>query len=377
MKPPLAVPAQGRLNVIADLKVAAASGMAIYRRQVAAAAVGVQPLPLIQGTEVFGPEWVASWHRQHHSWAPTDVACYSILDTVVSGAGQIWLGDQLVTSHEIMPDYVRSGLELANGGSDCFWAATRLPIRRINVPCLVAIGHGIHVYGHFLIELLFRILVAKQAFKGSRLTYHILLDRAAPDWLMKIITEDLDIDSSRLEYFEPDREQVLLRHAIVPTRPLGQESFHPFANNLIDELVDKLPIPRGHWPKRLFIARGRFQNAFAPNRICLNEQVLIDSAAKRHGFVPITIEDMSWREQIALFRNADVVVGQAGSGLHNGLFSKPGSRMGSIGFMNLVQSEIGALRRQNNAFLMNNIRLSGEFVVDKRAFDMFLDRVCE
>jgi capsular polysaccharide biosynthesis protein len=377
MDPFFTVPTRCHLEVIADLKAAAASGMAIYRRPVASAAVGAQPLPLIRGTEVFGPKWLASWHCQHHSWAPTDIACYSILDAVVSGAGQVWLDNHLITSPEIMPDYVRNVLELAQGGSDGFWAATRLPVRKINTPCLVAVGHGIHVYGHFLIELLFRILIANQAFQGSGLTYHILLDRAAPNWLLTIITEELGIDASRLEFFEPDREQVLLRHAIVPTRPLGQERFHPFTNNLIDQLVDRLSIKRADGPKRVFAARKRFQNPFAPNRVCVNEQALIDSAASRHGFVPITPEDMSWREQIALFRDAEIIVGQAGSGLHNALFSMTGSRLASIGFMNLVQSEIGAIRQQHNAFLANDIRLSGEFVVDEERFDTFLDRVCD
>jgi capsular polysaccharide biosynthesis protein len=301
MAPLLSVPAQSHLQMIADLQAAAVSEKVIYRRQVAPAAVGVQPLPLIHGTESFVPGWLANWHSQHHEWAPDDIACYSILDAVISGAGQIWLGGRVVTSPEIMPIYVHNVLELACGGSEAFWAATRLPVRSINVPCLVAIGHGIHVYGHFLIELLFRILVASEAFNKSGLTYHILLDRALPSWLLKIITEDLGVDGSRLEFFEPDREQILLRHAIVPARALGKESFHPFASHLIDHLLERLLIQKADRPKRIFVARKRFQNPFAPNRICLNEQNLADIAAKRHCLVPIAIEDMSWREQIAVF----------------------------------------------------------------------------
>jgi capsular polysaccharide biosynthesis protein len=71
-----------------------------------------------------------------------------------------------------------------------------------------------------------------------------------------------------------------------------------------------------------------------------------------------------------------IIVGLAGSGLHNALFSPPGSRLASIGFINFVQSEIAGLRGQNIAFLTREVNLAGDFTVNEAVFEAFLARVC-
>jgi hypothetical protein len=85
---------------------------------------------------------------------------------------------------------------------------------------------------------------------------------------------------------------------------------------------------------------------------------------------------MAWPQQIAAFRDAEITLGLAGSGLHNALFSAPESALASIGVMNFVQSEIGHLRRQHNAFL-DGIPITGDFAVDEAQFTAFLDAVCD
>jgi capsular polysaccharide biosynthesis protein len=94
------------------------------------------------------------------------------------------------------------------------------------------------------------------------------------------------------------------------------------------------------------------------------------------SFTGVTLETMTWKQQISLFHDAEIIVGQAGSGLHNSLFSGAETRLASIGFMNPVQSEIGALRGHHNAFLTNGINLRGEFMVNEQVFRTFLNQVC-
>jgi capsular polysaccharide biosynthesis protein len=363
--------------MISDLTNAQALGLPILRHLVVPAAGGIQPLPLISGTECFAQEWLVNWHREHHHWPESDMACYSITNAVVSGAGQIWLDGQLITSPEIMPPYVAQGLDIANGGNEMLRGAGALPVRTIETPCLVAIGHGIRVYGHFLIELLFRILAARRAYQTTGLRYRVLLDQAAPEWLLRILDEYLEVRASDIEFFQPEKERVQLHHAIISTTPLRDERFHPATNEMLAALVDRLNIPCLERPlRRVFIGRSGFSNPAAPNRTCVNEQNLIDTAVADYGFTSVAIETMSWSQQIALFREAEIVLGVAGSGLHNALFSHPGSRLGSIGVMNLVQSQIGALRGQHNAFLSKDIKLSGRFQVDEETYQAFLERVC-
>jgi hypothetical protein len=114
------------------------AGLPIVRRQVAPPAGGVQPLPLIAGTEPFAAEWLAKWHSMPHRWPERDIACYSAMDGIVSGNGQVWLSGRLVTSPEIMPAYVAHGLDVANGGNDRLHSAAALPVRTIDAPCLVS-----------------------------------------------------------------------------------------------------------------------------------------------------------------------------------------------------------------------------------------------
>lgn len=348
---------------------------AIHRRSITPHARGRQPLPLISGTESFASAWLRNWHREVHFWEPSDVACYSVLDAIVSGAGNVWIAGSLVTSPEIMPPYVAKILKVSAGGSEQLNFQHTLPVRSISRPCVVAVGHGIKVYGHFLIEMLFRILVARRAFGAMNFRYGILLDGQAPGWLLDILTQDLHIDVRDLEFFDSSIEQVHLRHAILPGRVFLEGHIHPVANELVEEFLQSANLPRSN-KKRLFVTRGRFSNPAAPHRICTNESSLAEMARVEHAFEVVVPERLPWREQIALFQHADIILGQAGSGMHTALFCRPDSRLLSIGVMNLVQAEIGALRAQQTAYFSEGVSLSGEFSIDEAAFRRFLHSAC-
>lgn len=349
-------------------------GGPIFRLPVSDVAGAHQPQPLIPGTEGFARSWLKSWHEQEHRWEPCDIACYTVPDAIISGAGNVWLSDRLVSSPEIMPQYVANGLGVASGGNERLIREQGLPIRPIARPCLVAVGHGIRVYGHFLIEMLFRILVARRAFGGRKFRSGVLLDRQAPQWLLDILINDLGIPQEDLEFFDSSIERVRLMQAILPGRVFIGERVHPIANDLLDNFLQEILIPVST-RKRVFITRRNFSNPAAPHRLCVNEIALVDIAQGNFGFEPVAPEELTWREQIALFRDAEIILGQAGSGLHTALFSRPGSRLASIGFMNLVQPQIAALRGQETAYFANGVDLSGEFRIDEGAFREFLNLV--
>jgi capsular polysaccharide biosynthesis protein len=363
------------LAIIPDLRLAGEAGLPVIRRQIAPPIGHTRRVPLIPGTERFAGPWLPMFHGEHPGWIDHDVAVYSIREARISGDGCIWLEDRLVTSPEVMPQYVAKQLDVEHGGHPELHRTAALPVRAIETPCLVAAGHGVHVYGHFLKEMLFRILLAQAAFQDTGLRYHILLDREAPAWLLRMLIDDLRISPDDLAFFDPKVEQVRLRHAIVPSLLLQPGGFHRIANDMLARMLAGLNLRSfAPTPKRVFVARRDFSNASSAYRYCLNEEALITIAARRHGFTPVTVESMTWSQQIAAFRDAEIVLGLAGSGLHNALFSEPGSALASIGVMNVIQSEIGHLRRQHNAFL-DGIPDSGEFAVDEAQFTAFLDAV--
>ncbi len=145
------------------------------------------------------------------------------------------------------------------------------------------------------------------------------------------MADHFHISQDDIEFFKPENEQVLLRNAVVPAAELRDQYFHPFANELLTDLLCSLNIPKPiNAPQRIFASHATHQNPAAPKRICINEKALVDIAAAR-GFVSVRPETMTWPEQISLFRDAEIVVGQADSGLHNALFCTPGRRLASIG----------------------------------------------
>lgn len=363
--------------MLQDIKRLAGTSGRVIRHQVAPVEPPDPVLPLFQGTEKFSEPWLTAMHSTAAISPPFDLACYIIKDATITGDGQVWIDDHLVIDTEIMPGYVQAVLDLKNGGNTALRGAERLPVRTIYSPCLVASGHGIHVYGHFLVEMLFRILIVERLFELSRPFYKILLDKNCPSWLLRILIDDLKFNQEDLEFFDPLSERLRLSHAIVPTHISRNERFHRRANDLLSNLTDRVNFTSDFVaPARVFIKRKCFRNSASRQRICRNEFDLAALAEDRFGFKSIVPESLTWRQQVALFQQAEIILGQAGSALHTALFSRSGTRLGSIGVMNFTQSSIGALRKQHNAFFTIGATLQDEFSIDETLFEQFLNAFC-
>jgi len=74
-------------------------------------------------------------------------------------------------------------------------------------------------------------------------------------------------------------------------------------------------------PERIYISR-----AVAQRRRVENESE-IHTALNALGFVAIQLENLSWFDQMSLFRGAKIVVAPHGAGLANLVFSRPGTRV--------------------------------------------------
>jgi capsular polysaccharide biosynthesis protein len=248
----------------------------------------------------------------------------------------------------------------------------QLPQRTLNDRTIVAGGWGVDVYGHFLIEMLPRLWVAKQALGDTISDYKILVSSIAKPWLINILTGVLGFSENQLVFYDPEKEFILIREAVLPTLTSFDSHFHPVSNRIIDDLVKDTREHNVFMCSRLFLSRAMVSNPATAPRKCLNEARLAEIAAREFGFTVIAPETLSWPIQINMFHNAEVIAGEFGSGLHNALFAKAGTRVGSIGIHNLAQSLIGALRQHRNAYLAITVRANGEFEIEEETFRSYL-----
>jgi capsular polysaccharide biosynthesis protein len=346
------------------------------RLLVAPAAPRRDPPPLLEGTERFTNDYVIGWHREPRPTPAPEVACTFAPDAIVTGPGHVWLSGALVTAPEIMPAYVRVQHNLPADGA-ALLARHDLPLREIAAPCVVLVGHGLHVYGHFVLEMMFRALLTRRLLAGTGLPVRWLMDADAPAWLTRMLHADLGIPREELEFFRPAEERVRLRQAILPGLVHDDNGFHPYADTLLDDLLAAVaPLPDVPPTRRLFVTRHGFRNTHSYQRDCRNEGALVELAEAR-GFVPVVPEDLDWRRQLALFRNAEIIVGTFGSALHTALVSPAGTRVGVVGMLNPTQSEIAALRGHRMGYLTNGFAVEGQFTVPEDAFAAFLDALCD
>jgi capsular polysaccharide biosynthesis protein len=325
-------------------------------------------------------QWLVDWHGNHTVREVHDVSCYFATDVAVSGRGLIRIQGDLIASPEFMPKYLIDSLQLTAGGTPEAQRAYAPPTQIVEEPCIVFTGHGSNVFGHFLLEALLKLAVAQRALHPTQVqaTPHelrakVLVDDKAASWAYRILYDYFKIKQDDVITYKRDCDVVLLKKAILPTIPSINEGFHPFVNQLIQQIE---PVSVRHSPvgiDRLFITRSLLGQTSSIYRSCINELTLCRIAAVEFGFTPIAPETMPFDAQIRLFANAKAVVGLYGSGLHTAIFSPPGTHVGSVGYLNLVQSTIGALRGHHNAYIRQRLDgPDGGFEVDEGAFRVLL-----
>ena len=78
----------------------------------------------------------------------------------------------------------------------------------------------------------------------------------------------------------------------------------------------------------------------------------IEMVAQQYGFTIVRPEEFPITDQIKLFRNARIVVGEYGSGLNNTIFSKEGTLVLALNWINLVQQGIAVSCRHKLGFVL-------------------------
>jgi len=121
-------------------------------------------------------------------------------------------------------------------------------------------------------------------------------------------------------------------HGINSNLPPRKEVYELFKT-----IVDKIEIDTSNLPKKIYVSRrswvhGDLSNIgtnYTSRRKMINEDELVEYLTSI-GYAEIFTETLSTKEKIALFANAESVIGAIGGGICNVLFSKPDCKLTAI-----------------------------------------------
>jgi capsular polysaccharide biosynthesis protein len=253
-----------------------------------------------------------------------------------------------------------------------------LKTREIDGQAVLLTGPGSTVFGHWLVDFLPRLFVLDISGYDIRKLNYILPDKTPP-WALSLIYE-CGISASQIVFHKAQEELLLVADLIIPTNVRQRSRANPLfrdAANFLADLIDKIsPLPPSPINSgKIFISRRGADNS----RVLVNRDE-IESEAERAGFSIVRPETLTFPQQISLFRQADVLCGEYGSGLHGVIFSRPGTVVcairGSSQHPGWFQSGIGQVFGHPTGYLIGETpqeAVHQQFSISLRALHVGLD----
>lgn len=289
----------------------------------------------------------------------SNIGVYFFQDVHLRGRGFFFADGVLIDAADLMPQYVRD--QIALGQRDDVAGLGRAE-RYVAGASLLLPSEGYPIYGHWLVDILprawlfverFLPMVGRARFLKDVGRLNLVIPADLPVYGLKLLQDffglrDLDLDIVQHDWLH---ENLLLEKAIVPSLMHNSHLFHPATEEFVNfclRLAADSSVDAG---QNLYVTRRSFQaQSQSYKRSLVNEDELL-LLLKARGFRVVTPEDLSWKDQIAVFAKATTIIGESGSGLHNAIFSPARARVLCFRAGNHVQASIAGLRNQKIGFL--------------------------
>lgn len=192
--------------------------------------------------------------------------------------------------------------------------------------------HSNH-YGHFLFECLPAIFSIQKCYlEGYRFPIYVgFQERQFVKNLIKLIIPDADvIPNSKNLIVETDKIYI------------PNQNLNIYPQSLVNEIRSFLENLKRNSKqidfdfKKIFISRSEIKTS---SRYMLNQKN-IEKIAKNFGYAIFNPEKLSFSDQMILFSNAQVIIGEFGSGLHNSIFSQKGTIIYCLNWLTLYQNYV-------------------------------------
>jgi hypothetical protein len=166
-------------------------------------------------------------------------------------------------------------------------------------------------YGHWLSEHVHKLRAVERYEEATGRRPTLILEEDPPTWKREYL-EIFGYDES--DWIEWDVETMRVERLVLPSFPNYTVPGCEWLRERV--LVEAADVDDQEFSSRVFISRRKA----AKKRIKNRDEVL--DVLERFGFEKYVLEDMSVREQAALFANAEYVVAPTGSGLHNVVYGE-------------------------------------------------------
>ncbi len=175
-----------------------------------------------------------------------------------------------------------------------------------------------HIYWHWIFDVLPRLMMLEELEKTPQKIYlqsRLSFQRETLA-LMGVFQRNIVINCDQIP-------MVSAATLLVPCHQIMEGRKFPkwVCQSLRKTFLDKAIRHNGATASRIYISR-----AAANQRRVLNEEEIIP-VLQKYGFQVVKLEDLSFREQMGLFRDAEVVLAANGSGLANLVFCSDGARV--------------------------------------------------
>ena len=272
---------------------------------------------------VFGAPFVERWalaeepsgasgrDGSYTSYAPW---VFIIPNAIVHAAGIVCVGGFVIEETLVHTNPVTDGYRPERDG---IWinvtAGPRLPGAHISTLCGSAGS-----YYHALVDGIGRLSVLPDNILAGSAGLLVPASRLPTvTWLQQQVAQRWSLSRAEIE-----RHGTLQVEQLVLAQPHDSTcNYHPRLADWFSELADLTHGEQATGARRFFIDRRSTQS-----RSLANEDAVI-AALEPLGIQPVAAEYLSGSAQIALFRNAELVVGPHGAGFANLLFASPGCRV--------------------------------------------------
>lgn len=282
--------------------------------------------------------WIAEQVRLPVALPPP--AIYQVYNMGLSGHGCCWLNGRFMRLDSYL-SWVAENEALAG-----HW---RIPgdggeVRVIEEPAIVSFGAGYGCYGHYLVDDLPRLAIAKHLL-GERefLRRKVVVPQKTPSWAINVLKVLGGVPEENLLFFDHEKEYVEIRDGIVPSYPHRHYRFHP----CVAEGYRRLSPKDAHPHRRICLSRKAWEKTKSGQRV-FEQQELFEAMAVERGFELIAPETMSLPDQIRLLAETRCMIGEHGSAQHASVYNRYGMTVGAINPLTEVQTNLGRICGDRN-----------------------------